>query len=98
MSSYSSQSGFPRNSISVTPLDDPDTDDPNRGNAIVGERFAQLLWVGAVGDVVVILEDGTSQTMPNVIAGGWHAMPPFKNIQSAGSGTAATEIFVGTIF
>lgn len=90
--------GFPKDAKSVTPDDSLTVD-----NAMFGNQFANLLWVGDTNDVrIVKANPGTTAaaqqtlTMSNVTSGEWHPMPPFRHVRD--TGTDASEIFVGIAY
>lgn len=89
--------GFP---VAMSPtavaLADGNATDPNQGNAILGDKYCQLFWVGTAGDVTLLLEDGNTAFFDGAVAGEWHMAPPFRNVQA--TGTAATDVIVATIY
>lgn len=53
---------------------------------------AQMIYMGAGGDVVMTV-DGVDITFNGMVAGVWHAMPPFSRVKA--TGTTATGIVAG---
>lgn len=91
--------GFPAESKTVTPatITVPMTENAYTGcNATFGSRAANLIWVGTSGDVVIIGSDlRTTHTLKSAIAGQWHKMPPFVNVQAT---STAVDIVAGIAF
>lgn len=80
-------------------------------NAVMGDKVAQRLYVGAQGNVILVLESNNQAnalrgliTMQNLIPGMWHKIPPTKHIaytnpnDSPVTQTTATNIVVGYLF
>lgn len=82
--------------ITVEDQGDTTKDASHQGNAILGGDYAQRIWVGATEDVTVVLAEGGTYILRNVVAGDWRKTPAFRNVQD--SGTAATEISVASIW
>ncbi len=67
--------------------------DANDINALLADlSMPDKIMVGVSGDVVLLLDNGTTWLMPSVAAGGWHDAPLFKGIKS--TGTTASSINV----
>lgn len=71
------------------------------GNVILGTaygangqtEFASWLWVGTTGNISYVKWDGTTQVLPNAIAGMWHRI---YSITINSSGTTATGLVWGS--
>lgn len=95
MPAYVPLKGFPVDMDKVTTADG-NASDVNQGNAILGDKYCQLFWVGGTGDVTIMLENGSTKLFDAVAAGEWHMAPPFRNVQA--TNTDATDITVATIY
>lgn len=86
-------SEFPRDAKPVTLSNDTALKNAENGNALqFGPVLPTMIWVGTAGNVTIILDGGTSLLLKSMTAGGWHGVPPFKNVQL--TGTAAADVVV----
>jgi len=75
---------------------DSDVNNDNSGNAIFGNKFANMLLAthATNGTVTIILKGGESLLINDLDSqAGWVAMPPFKNVQA--DGTSLANLLVG---
>jgi hypothetical protein len=79
-------SGFPKTVRSLSGISD------TTNNAIIGNKYANMIWIGTAGNVSLCLEDGNSVVFPALIAGRWHRMPPFKRVNLTGSAVGLVAI------
>jgi hypothetical protein len=79
MAIWSSANGPARQAVAITPDDDTDLDDPTRG-----------LYVGAAGDVAVILADDSAAVTFTALAAGIVHPLAVKRVRA--TGTTAEDI------
>lgn len=91
-STFSSTAGLIKARKSVTPTDGA----PGANNAKIGNFYAQAFFAGTAGDVTVVDMGGETVTYPACVAGMWHNVPPFKQIND--TNTTATALQVGTVY
>jgi len=86
----------PRKSQLCVLADDGETGNSNVGNAIISETYTNMIMVGVSSPVKVIYYDGSSETLPALIAGMWHYVAPVKNVED--TGTTTTDVHIGISF
>lgn len=70
-----------------------DIDDENALMTVDSKSYLpDRIWVGAVGNVKLVLDDGTTHILYAASPGGWHKVPFFTGIRT--TGTTATNISV----
>jgi len=63
------------------------------GNAVMGDRYPQMVMFGTTADLRIQLEGGDYVTFPGVIGGQWFYAPPFKTVTAP-----AVTVIVGVPF
>lgn len=91
-STFSTTAGLIKARKAVTPTDG----EPGLNNAKIGNFYPQAFWCATAGDVTVVDMGGNTVTYPTCIAGMWHNVPPFKQIND--TNTTATALQVGTVY
>ena len=61
---------------------------------VTGEN-ARWIYVGSSGNLSYVKWDGTTETLPNIIAGVWHPIPSLK-INSSGTTISADQLRWGS--
>jgi len=86
----------PRVSKLCVLADDAATTNSNVGNAIIEGAYTNMIMVGVTSPVAVVYYDGSTETLPALIAGQWHWVAPVKNVQD--TGTTTTDVHIGVSF